>query len=136
MHSCIIVQYAKRTDARGFTLPELMVVAAIIAIIAALAIPFYAYVEQRAHIAKASADTRSMATAVSMYQAHVGTLPATLDDLVASTRNAQGVPAGPVLDSVPKPPPTWGERYTYAVNQAAGTFVISASGDGTTITRP
>jgi Tfp pilus assembly protein PilE len=113
-----------------------MIVVAIIGILAAIAIPLYANVQARARVAKAQADARVLATAVSIYSAHMGTVANALSNLTAVATNGQGQTAGPFMATIPTPPTGWTTPYAYSPNTAAGTFNISASGDGTTVSLP
>ena len=119
---------------RGFTLIELMIVVAIIGILAAIAIPLYANIQARARIAKAQADARTLASATSMYFAHMGTLPPDLTALNSALTNNLGQTAGPFMPSTPAAPAGW-TAYSYS-STAAGTFVITTAGDSTTVSLP
>ena len=128
---------------RGFTLSELMVMMAVFSILATIAIPLYANTQARARIEQVQANVRLLASAVTKYKDHMGTLPPALTDLMRPAVNGLSQSAGPFLDinllpgalQVPQGgTPAWG-AYTYT-SSTAGTFRIDVAGDGTTITAP
>ena len=120
----------------GFTLIELLIVVAVISIVATLAVPLYANEEARARVAKVQAEIRTLACAVNLYAAHMGTLPDALTSLMFPAVNRLNQSAGPFVPSIPVPSwegsPAWG-AYVYT-SSTAGTFSITAMGDGTTVT--
>lgn len=60
---------------RGFTLIEVIVVAAIIAILAGILVPMIFNQIDESKITKAQGDTKTIATAVQLYRAHTGMWP-------------------------------------------------------------
>ncbi|HET8578650.1 MAG TPA: prepilin-type N-terminal cleavage/methylation domain-containing protein [Methylomirabilota bacterium] len=121
---------------RGFTLIELLVVVAIIGILSAIAIPLYANVHGRARVAKAQADVRAIASAVTLYQTHMGAVPPNLAALNSPQTNSYGITAGPFLTLTPAPPPSW-SAYAYT-STTADTYSVSTSSaaDGATVVVP
>jgi prepilin-type N-terminal cleavage/methylation domain-containing protein len=122
-------------DSRGFTLVELMVAVAIISILTLIALQLFESLAARSRITRAQSDAKTIATAVTIYASHIGTLPASLNDLTLPAVNAAGHSAGPFLGTVPQPPSATWSPYTLTPSPN-GTFTITASGDGVTITKP
>ena len=65
---------------RGFTLIELLIVVAIIAILAAIAVPNFLEAQVRAKTSRAKADMRNMATAIESYRIDNGSYPEGTDN--------------------------------------------------------
>ena len=72
---------------KGFTLIELMIVIAIIIILAAIAIPNYLRMTDRAKRSRVAADCTSVATALEAYQVDWGTYPIETADIQFGKNN-------------------------------------------------
>ena len=145
-----IARRLRPRNERGFTLIELLVVVAIIGILAAMALALFANTQSRARTAKAQADTRTLASALTMYMGHCGAYPPSgaegaggqcngsgLSSLTVPQTTPGGQTLGPFLATVPTQPLGW-TPYTagYAANVGNGTFLITTSGDGYVVTAP
>jgi type IV pilus assembly protein PilA len=73
-----VIHEMKTRDQRGFTLIELLIVIAIIAILAAIAIPQFAAYRERGVRSSMVADARNIATAVEAFYADSQSYPGSL----------------------------------------------------------
>ncbi len=67
-----------RSESRGFTIIELLIVVVIIGILAAIAIPKFANTKERAYLASMKADLRNLVTAEEAYLAEYYTYTSNL----------------------------------------------------------
>ncbi|HTW83427.1 MAG TPA: prepilin-type N-terminal cleavage/methylation domain-containing protein [Candidatus Sulfotelmatobacter sp.] len=120
-----------RSGERGFTLIELMVVVAIIAILAGILIPNFVNARAQAQTAACESNLRSIATSLELYYTDNQVYPtASAASVQPSLLTANGVP---YLDNTPKDPAAQTATATYSLTttQASG-----GSPAGYTITCP
>ncbi len=103
---------------KGFTILELLIVIAVIAILVGIALPRFKGMQDEGNIAKAKGELRMLQTAVESFLIHTGALPTALSNL--TTAVPQIAPSTLPTDSF------GGAAYGYVV--ASSYFVIYSIG--------
>ena len=105
-----------RAPSGAFTLVEVLVVVAIIAVLAAVAVPNFLLAQSRAKTARAVSDMRTLATALETYAADNARYPSHAEALADGTVNYPAVRAGlTTVEFTPDGPLTTPVAYLTAV---------------------
>jgi general secretion pathway protein G len=72
---------ARAAPCAGFTLLELLLVAALIGTLAAISLPIYIHALQKARVTRAIGDIKNIATTISVHQLQTGTYPDSLSEV-------------------------------------------------------
>ena len=124
----------RRRPARGFTLIEIVIAVAILAILAAIVIPRVAGRVDDARIARAKSDIQALGTALNLYKLDNYAYPSTEQGLDALVAKPAGTPEprnwkqGGYIERLPRDP--WGNDYQYlAPGQRGEVDVYSLGAD-------
>jgi len=108
----------------GFTLVELMVVIAIIAVLATIVgVNVMGGLDEGDQVA-AKAQIRSLKDAVIMYRTRYKKLPDSLEDLISNPKDIQ------FLDASEVPMDPWGNPFRYEVEGSSQFTIVSYGADG------
>ncbi len=140
--------YPRNATARGFTLIELLIVVAIIAILAAIAVPNFLEAQTRSKVSRVKADMRSMTTALESYRVDYNRYMPSLDpDTGFSTTHVPRIksfryittPVSYITSAFPDvfntnepPPPGFSDRDQHVLIYWGPDFLIERNYPGTT----
>lgn len=102
---------------RGFTLIELMVVIAILAVLATLVVPNLLHSAEEGNVAAAKAQISAFKTALMSYRLKLKKFPASGEGLEALISNSAGIS---FLDAAKVPKDPWGNPYRYSAPGTGG----------------
>lgn len=128
------ISYFKKTDSRGFTLIELMVVIVILGILAGLIIPRIMGRPEEAKQVKAKIQIESLETALNLYKLDNGAYPDTEQGLQAliekpeTGRLPKKWRKGGYLEKGRLPKDPWGNDFIYLSPGAHGDYDIISNG--------
>jgi general secretion pathway protein G len=122
----------RRFGRRGFTIIELIIVVAIIAILLAIAIPVYKVHLQHAREAVLKEDLHNMREAIDQYTQDKNKAPQSLSDLV-DAGYLHGIPKDPFTNSTETWQPVMDDSIT-SVDQSQGGITDVKSGSNLTST--
>ncbi|KIX85446.1 type II secretion system major pseudopilin GspG [Vermiphilus pyriformis] len=105
----------------GFSLAEILIAVAIMAILSAIAIPTFLSYQNRARKTNASATVQAIKTAIQSYNTDTGAWPTTLTDLVRKPADEKAARRwqGPYLEGDEIPEDPWNESYQYKLTPGA-----------------
>ncbi len=113
-----------------FTLMEMVVVVAILALLGGIATPMFLNNLNKARVQTAKTQIQMFEQGILSFQIDTGKLPKSLDDLIKTSGEKKW--NGPYMDKVkevPKDP--WGNAYVYSAPGSHGDFdIISYGADG------
>jgi len=124
-----------RSDRRGFTLMEVLLVLAILVVLASLSTVFITRMQRQAYVSAAKAEISNLESLMQAYHINVLSYPDTNQGLAALRQAPADLKdpsrwQGPYLQKdVPMDP--WGNAYQYQLTSPE-TFVISSAGPDST----
>lgn len=109
--------YTNKASRGGFTLIEILIVVAIIAILSSIVLVGIGPTEQLGRDARRVSDLHSIQTALELYYAKIGSYPGALSDLTSDIIGANAIPVDPATK----------QSYGYSTPSGNQSYLLSAT---------